>query len=210
MSHSPFRVALFGSARLQLDSREYQDVYTISRDLTQRGISVVCVGGPGLMEACRCGRDQALSTSEASAEASGVEPRGDRTAVSCENLVSHFQHFTRRMDRFLTESQGIIVAPGGIGTLLELFYCLHSCQVRKVTPPPILLFGPGWRSFMAWWNEHLLARGLVSPEDSAPLTCFDDAPAVIRQIDQWYQQVLVAKATGSSPDVSFRAGLQPD
>lgn len=193
MSPFPYQIALFGSARLLPDCSEYQDVYTISKELAKRGVSVACVGGPGLMEACRSGRDQALIATGTQPDATDVAQIDSQSAMNCDNLASHFQYFNRRMDRFLVESHGIIVAPGGIGTLLELFYCLHSCQVRRVTPPPILLFGQSWRSFMAWWNEHLLARGLVSAEDSDAIMCFDDVVSVIEQIDVWYQRAQLSE-----------------
>ena len=151
------------------------------------------------MEACRRGRDQFLMASGAQPDATDVAQSDSGSAMICNNLVSHFQYFTRRMDGFLAESQGIIVAPGGIGTLLELFYCLHSCQVRRITPPPILLFGQSWRSFMAWWDEHLLARGLVSPEDSDSIMCFDDVASVIEQIDVWYQRARLSENDRSKP-----------
>jgi len=188
MSRLSYNIVLFGSARLQPDSSEYQDVYTISRELTKRGISVSCVGGPGLMEACRSGRDQVLLASGSQFDVADVQQTDIRSPMCCDNLASHFQYFTRRMDRFLTESKSIVVAPGGVGTLLELLYCLHSCQVRKVIAPPILLFGQIWQSFMVWWNEQLLAKGLVSPEDSASITCFEDVASIIEQIDVAYQR----------------------
>lgn len=151
------------------------------------------------MEACRSGRNQGLMALGTQSDAIDVSNIDSRTTKVCDNLVSHFQYFTQRMDYFLTESHGIIVAPGGIGTLLELFYCLHSCQVRRVTSPPILLFGQSWRSFMAWWDEHLLARGLVSPEDSDSIICFDDVSSVIEQIDAWYQSARLSEHDRPKP-----------
>ena len=48
-------VTVFGSARLEADSDYYRAAMTLSRRLSQGGLSVITGGGPGIMEAANRG-----------------------------------------------------------------------------------------------------------------------------------------------------------
>ena len=55
MKDDQFRVAIFGSARLQADSPEYHQVFNLARLIASAEIDLVTGGGPGLMEAASSG-----------------------------------------------------------------------------------------------------------------------------------------------------------
>ena len=46
-----FRVAIFGSARLEKDSSIYTSVFTLAKMISRAGMDIVTGGGPGLMRA---------------------------------------------------------------------------------------------------------------------------------------------------------------
>ena len=50
-----YRVAIFGSARIQENTPEYKSVYNLAKSLAQNGADIVTGGGPGLMEAANAG-----------------------------------------------------------------------------------------------------------------------------------------------------------
>ncbi|MEA3547226.1 MAG: hypothetical protein U9R66_06145 [Thermodesulfobacteriota bacterium] len=56
LQHSErFRVSIFGSARIQKDSHEYQQVFNLAKNLGSMGINILTGGGPGVMEAANSG-----------------------------------------------------------------------------------------------------------------------------------------------------------
>ena len=55
MGSEYFRVCIFGSARIEPESKEYKKVYRLARELASNGADIVTGGGPGLMEAANAG-----------------------------------------------------------------------------------------------------------------------------------------------------------
>src|SRR5262249_36505056 len=109
-----FHVTIFGSARLQADTPEYEGVKKIARELAAMGCRIVTGGGPGLMQAANEG---ALAVASDDPEAS----IGIRVHLPFEQGVNAFvgrvyQHrtFFTRLHHFILISDAFIVVPGGI------------------------------------------------------------------------------------------------
>ena len=66
---------------------------------------------------------------------------------------------------FIYKTKGIVVWPGGFGTLDELFDVLTLLQCKKITRKiPIVLFGSEfWEGLINW--ERLIEAGTISKED---------------------------------------------
>ena len=62
-------------------------------------------------------------------------------------------------------SDAVVVAPGGIGTMLELFYAWQLVQVEHICETPIILYGEIWTNLLIWLETELLPRGLFGPKD---------------------------------------------
>ena len=62
-------------------------------------------------------------------------------------------------------AKGLIVWPGGFGTLDELMELLTLIQTRKIKKPlPIVLYGKEfWENVINW--DYLVEVGTISPED---------------------------------------------
>jgi hypothetical protein len=62
-------------------------------------------------------------------------------------------------------SNAVIVAPGGIGTVLELMYTWQLIQVGHITARPIILIGTMWPGLLEWMKSEVLKKKLISNSD---------------------------------------------
>ena len=79
-----------------------------------------------------------------------------------------------------------MVAPGGIGTVLELMMVWQLLQVKHVHDTPLILVGQMWADLVDWARTHLLKSQppLANPEDMTIPHCVntaDEAIALLRQ-----------------------------
>jgi hypothetical protein len=100
---------------------------------------VVTGGGPGIMEAANRG------AFDAGAKSIGLnitlpEEQIPNPYVTPE-LCFLFHYFALRKMHFLMRAKGLLVFPGGFGTLDELFDALTLRQTQRMQPIPIVLFG---------------------------------------------------------------------
>ncbi|MGZ4887702.1 MAG: LOG family protein [Candidatus Angelobacter sp.] len=128
-------VTVFGSARLNNQSPEYAAAYNVGMVLGKNGHTVMTGGGPGLMEAASRG-----------ARESGGRSIACRIRLSFEqnrnNYIDRsvsFRYFFVRKVRLVRNSYALVILPGGLGTLDELFEVLTLIQSRKIPPLPIVL-----------------------------------------------------------------------
>lgn len=185
-----FRVTIFGSARIKRDSWVYEEVRRTCAGLGAMGCDIVTGGGPGLMEAANLGATQGQ-------EAAGTRSIGIRIHLPFEQQANPFvqqtfKHgtFFTRLHQFVLMSDAYIVAPGGIGTLLETAMIWQLLQVRQLAVP-LVLVGPMWRSLVDWGRSEMLQSGfeLAKAADFDIPICVDTADqavAVIRKHhDDW-------------------------
>jgi uncharacterized protein (TIGR00730 family) len=77
-----------------------------------------------------------------------------------------FRYFFIRKVCFLKYALGVVVFPGGFGTMDELFETVTLVQTEKIDKSPIILVDKKfWEPMIAWSKETLLGRKLISPED---------------------------------------------
>jgi hypothetical protein len=164
-----FRVAIFGSARINRKSKKYKSiydsVYKLSKMIGAENIDIVTGGGPGLMEAAARGHKEG---SKGKAETWGLiiqMPKKQRMNHSI-SVKKDFKRFSKRLDKFASLSNVFVVAPGGIGTTLELFYVWQLVQVRKIcNEVPIILMGEMWSKLIKWMMKWQLRRNLIDKKD---------------------------------------------
>jgi uncharacterized protein (TIGR00730 family) len=178
-----YRVSVFGSARITPDSPTYQLVHDLAYQLALRGIDIVTGGGQGLMGAANRGAKQAGQK----ARSIGLAVQLPSEPHPNDHLDVKKQHkrFSSRLDEFMRLSHAIIVTPGGIGTLLELFYTWQLIQVKHVESKPLILLGGGdmWRDLLKWMQTWPLAQKLVSPPDLDLVVCCDSIDEVLAIIE---------------------------
>jgi len=180
-----YRVTIFGSARAKPGTFAYDEVKRVAAALTELGCDIVTGGGPGLM--------QAANEGAASAGAAGINRSvGIRVDLPFEQDVNPFveQAFTHgtfftRLHHFVLASDAFIVAPGGIGTVLEAMMIWQLLQVRHLADTPFVFVGKMWAELVDWAKRHMLTTQppLANAEDMNIPSCLatgDEAIAVIR------------------------------
>ena len=182
------KVTAFGSSRCPPESPSYRQAVAFGRMMAEKGWMVVTGGGEGIMEAAHVGAGQDL--------AMGInillpfEQRANPVIAGDPKLI-HVKYFFTRKLLFVKESDGVVLFPGGFGTLDEAFEVLTLLQTGKSRLLPIVLLdepgGDYWRLFQEFVAGHLLRRGLISPEDLALFRVTDDATAAVQEILDFYR-----------------------
>jgi len=170
------RVTIFGSSRAADGSPSYEAARALARRLVQEGYAVVTGGGPGIMEAANRGAAEARGCSVGLNILLPFEQKPNPYA----SHRMEFHYFFCRRVMFVKESSGVVVMPGGVGTLDEFFEALTLKQTGKIGDLPIILFDrPYWQGLLSWMRDTLLAGGTISPEDLDLLELTDDPEEVV-------------------------------
>jgi uncharacterized protein (TIGR00730 family) len=160
-----FRVAIFGSSRIQEKDAIYAEVRELARQLSYMGCDIVTGGGPGLMRAANEGaREGAYRYKTRSFGLTILLPIEEQPNPFLDEVAQHSTFFSR-LHQFIRLSHAYIVVDGGIGTTLEAMMVLQLLQVRMLKDRPLIFVGPMWRGLRAWIEHEIIGRGLASPGD---------------------------------------------
>jgi uncharacterized protein (TIGR00730 family) len=190
-----YRVTIFGSARAQPGTYVYDEVKRVATALAEMGCDIITGGGPGLMQAANEG-----------AAAANVPERnrsvGIRVDLPFEQEVNPFvqeafEHktFFTRLHHFVLTSDAYVVAPGGIGTVLELMMIWQLLQVKHVHDTPLVLVGRMWANLVDWAKTHLLnpQLALANARDMSIPSCVNSADEAIDLIRKHHARWLEEK-----------------
>src|SRR6185295_13014769 len=130
-----------------------EETKRVAKALAALGCDIITGGGPGLMQAANQGVD-----------AAGSKSMGIRVDLPFEQEVNPFvelayEHrtFFTRLHHFVLASDAFIVAPGGIGTVLETFMVWQLLQVKHLEPMPLILVGNMWPGLIEWARSSMLS-----------------------------------------------------
>jgi uncharacterized protein (TIGR00730 family) len=177
-----YRVTIFGSARAKPGTVAYDETKRVSKALAEMGCDIITGGGPGLMQAANEGVELAGKS----------ESLGIRVDLPFEQEVNPFvelafEHrtFFTRLHHFVLASDAFVVAPGGIGTVLETMMIWQLLQVRHLEQTPLIMVGKMWPGLIEWVRDDMLSfeTPLINPEDVSIPICVansDEAIAIIR------------------------------
>jgi uncharacterized protein (TIGR00730 family) len=184
-----FRVSIFGSARIKPDDGTYKLVFNLAEKIGNAGYDVITGGGPGLMEAANAGHEAGNNGSTHNADSIGltIELPWEAGANDYLDEKEHFQKFSERLDHFMALSNVVVVAPGGIGTCLELFYTWQLTQVKHICPISIIVVGDMWEQLMKWIDDYPLKAGLISPGDTNNIFCAKDEDKAFKIIEKMHK-----------------------
>jgi predicted Rossmann-fold nucleotide-binding protein len=82
-----------------------------------------------------------------------------------------------------------VVAPGGLGTLDELFEALTLIQTETIRHFPVILLGEGeWDGLLQWLRERAVADGRIGARDLDHLHLVSSPEEVREIIDAGYER----------------------
>lgn len=160
-----FRVAIFGSSRIQPEDAVYSQVKELARQLSYMGCDIVTGGGPGLMRAANEGaRAGAYHYKTRSFGLTILLPMEEQPNPFLDEVKQHSTFFSR-LHQFIRLSHACIVMDGGIGTTLEAMIVWQLLQVGMLKNRPLIFVGSMWRGLRGWVEKDVVERGLASPGD---------------------------------------------
>jgi predicted Rossmann-fold nucleotide-binding protein len=150
---------------------------------------------------------QAANEGAQEAAAAGlIQNIGIRVDLPFEQAVNpfvgqSFEHetFFTRLHQFVLMSDAFIVAPGGIGTVLESTMIWQLLQVRHLQDTPLIFAGKMWQGLVDWSSEWMLRPGfeLASPEDMKIPRCVDTADEAVALIREHHARWLARQTRES-------------
>lgn len=186
-----FTVAIFGSARIREGSAIYREIHDLAAMISEAGMNIVTGGGPGLMDAASKGHYAGRKHKNAKSIGLRVRLPFEEKESRHLDIKKEFKHFSTRLDGFIRHSNVVVVAPGGVGTLLEFAYTWQLLQVKHISNIPIILLGRMWFDFVKWIRKGPLKHGLINPEDVDMLFLAGDiheAFSVIKNAYELYER----------------------
>ena len=171
-------ITIFGSARTPASDATYAQARELGRLAVEAGFAVVTGGGPGAMEAANRGAQEAGGISVGF----NIELPHEQSLNAYCDIGFTFHHFYARKVMLVKAAEGLVLMPGGFGTLDELFESLVLIQTGKIGLFPVCLIGRDhWRPLLDWIDV-LADQGYMAREDLALLTVTDEPKEAIDAI----------------------------
>jgi uncharacterized protein (TIGR00730 family) len=186
-------IVFFGSARTfenGPNARYYHDARELARRVTEwsnnlansaRRFVVCSGGGPGIMEAANRGAHEAGGKTVGLNIGLPFEQRPN-PFISPE-LCFEFHYFFMRKFWFAYLAKGLVVFPGGFGTLDELMEILTLVQTQKLMKKmAVVLYGSDfWKEILNF--EALVRHGMIAAEDLSLFQMADDVDTAFHLLE---------------------------
>lgn len=186
-----FHVTIFGSARIKPGDPTYRSIYNLADMIAREGMDIVTGGGPGIMDAASRGHHNGRGRRKKNdVHTVGLTihlPKEQKESFHLD-IKQEYNRFSERLDSFMHLSNIVIVAPGGVGTLLEFFYTWQLVQVGHTCPIPIVFMGGMWKGLIRWIENEPLKQGFLSKEDLDVIFHVEDEKGAMRIIRQAYAE----------------------
>src|SRR5262245_5251485 len=192
-----YRVTIFGSARAKPGTFGYDETRRVAAALAAMGCDIITGGGPGLMQAANEGAASSSGTSQSVGIRVDLPFEQDVNAF----VTEAFEHrtFFTRLHQFVLTSDAFLVAPGGIGTVLETMLIWQLLQVGHLQNTPLILVGKMWPGLIDWARRAMVNVNvpLASAADMELPRCVETAEAAIELLREhhasWVSRQKAAK-----------------
>jgi len=182
------KVSIFGSARMQPDSIEYQQAADFARKIVRAGFMVITGAGPGIMQA---GHEGAGPENSFGVNIRLPWEQSANPVIAEDKKLITFKYFFTRKLIFIRHSDAIVLFPGGFGTLDEGYEALTLMQTGKAQLMPLVLVdkpgGTYWKTWDSHIREELLRNQLISPKDIGLYQIADSTDEAAKIITHFYR-----------------------
>ncbi len=153
MNHSTLNnnrpvIAVFGSSAPKEGQPDYAQAYEVGRLLAEAGYAVATGGYSGTMTAVSRGAADAGGY-VIGVTSSQIEQFRDLPPNDWITKEYRYPTLQERLSHLVTQNEGMIVLPGGIGTLAELALAWNLIQVNEIPKRPLILLGKLWLDTLA-------------------------------------------------------------
>jgi uncharacterized protein (TIGR00725 family) len=179
---------LFLAGRIQEGDPAYALVHKLSKMIAEEGMDVVTGGGPGLMEAASRGHREGRKDEKKHTVGLTIRLPKEQGTNPHLDIKKEFFKFSARLDNFMLLSNVVVVAPGGVGTLLEFLYTWQLVQVKHICDIPIILLGNMWLELIEWIEKWPLKNNLISLEDLHPIFLAEDCDEAMKVIRRYFDE----------------------
>ncbi len=188
--YSPYikRVAIFGSADIGQESKEFKDVFEAAALLAKDGKLIVDGGGPGAMQAATLGAKSVgghtLAVTFFPVNAPNFEGRFANNVVDREIRT---KNYIERMFTLMDNADAFVIFKGGTGTLSEWATTWLLAHLYYGHHKPFVLYGDFWHEVIAMVKKHFLMEGpemkvfKIAKNAQEMLYCFDEFEAEMAQ-----------------------------
>ncbi len=185
-----YRVTIFGSARVKPGTFGYEETKRCATELAKLGCDIITGGGPGLMQAANEGA--ASAPERAKSIGIRVDLPFEQDVNSFVGQAFEHRTFFTRLHQFVLTSDAFLVAPGGIGTVLETLMIWQLLQVHHLNDTPLILVGTMWPGLVEWARTSMLSTNppLANAEDMNIPQCVANADKAISLIRKHHAQWL--------------------
>ncbi len=172
-------VSVFGSARLKRSDPYYRMAMATAEKLARAGYTVVTGGGPGIMEAANRGAQKGGGLSIGL----NIDIPTEQKPNEYLDETMEFRYFFCRKTMFVRYASGMVILPGGFGTMDELFETLTLIQTHRTARFPLVLMGKAyWRGLLRWMKHTMAQHGTISQSDLDIIHLTDDPDETVRII----------------------------
>jgi uncharacterized protein (TIGR00730 family) len=213
------KVAVFGSARTQPGTPEWDQAFAFAQRAVHEGWMVITGAGGGVMEAAQlgAGREHSFGVNIQLPFEQHANP-----VIAGDPKLINFRYFFTRKVTFVKEAHAIVLLPGGFGTLDEGFEALTLIQTgRSEILPVVFLDRPGgsyWRGWHRFIRAQLERSAWISEDDLALFHVTDDLEEAVHEIENFYSNYHSSRYLGrrlvirlrKAPDEEQRAALEQE
>ncbi|KAA3663777.1 MAG: LOG family protein [Chloroflexi bacterium] len=163
-------ISVFGSSAPKPGSQPYDEAHTVGRLLAEAGFAVATGGYIGTMTAVSQGAAAAGGhvIGVTSDQIEQFRPIGPNEWITEE---IRYVTLRDRLIHLVTKNDGMIVLPGGIGTLSEMSLAWSFLQAGEMSKRPLVLLGDLWQNTITTFNDPQYIR-----EPHLALLNFADTP----------------------------------
>lgn len=204
------KVSVFGSARVQRSSGNYQMARLLGEKLARSGCMLITGGGEGIMQAVNegAGPDHSFGV----CIRLPFEKQPNEVVEGTPRSITYKYFFNRKV-ALVKETDGVVVFPGGFGTMDETMEILTLLQTGKRTPIPLILLeepgGTYWTHWIEFLRDELASHAYINGRDVALFDRVVSVDDAVERICGFYKRYHSMRYVGERLVIRITSPLNP-